>query len=267
MTTPARPRYVRHDVRRGTHWIALDRPKRGNALVPDLLADLADAVATASGAGGPLVISGRGKAFSTGGDIAGFLDHAGDGERLHAYAAGLVGALNDAILALRRHPGTVIAAVNGPVTGGSLGLALAADRILVSRTAFVQPYYAAMGFAPDGGWTALLPARIGPARAAGWIAADIRMEADRLRRIGLADRLCEPIELIAAAEAEADAARTLDPAVILDARRLTGFGADALAPGLEAERQAFLANIARPETLARMRAFITPKTEAGQCAS
>ncbi|MEN0653818.1 MULTISPECIES: enoyl-CoA hydratase/isomerase family protein [Hyphobacterium] len=258
---------VRHERQGGVSLVTLDRPERGNALVPGLLASLQAALDTAALQGGPLVLTGSGKAFSTGGDIGGFLDHAGSAETLRAYAGDLVGALNRVILALRRHPGTVIAAVNGPVTGGSLGLALAADRILITDTTFVQPYYAVMGFAPDGGWTALLPQRIGAARASGWIATDARLYADELLRIGLADRICTPAGLTPAALAEARAAIPLDPAILLEARRLAGTDSGDLAPALEAEREAFLDKVVRPETLDRMRAFTAPKTEAARCAS
>jgi 2-(1,2-epoxy-1,2-dihydrophenyl)acetyl-CoA isomerase len=264
--SPGHP-LVRRERRNGVSVITLDRPSRGNALVPDLLADLQTALDQAAKEGGSLILTGNGKAFSTGGDIAGFLEHAGSPDSLSDYAADLVGALNRVILTLRRHPGTVIVAVNGPVTGGSLGLALAADRILVSDTALVQPYYAVMGFAPDGGWTALLPHRIGAARAAGWIASDTRLHADDLLRIGFADRTCAPDALMSAALAEAQDAAGLDPAIILDARRLTAQDAESLAPALEAERQAFLTHIVRPETLDRMRAFTAPKPEARKCAS
>lgn len=261
--SPGHP-FVLRERRNGVSVITLDRPSRGNALVPDLLADLQAALDQSGRDGGPLVLTGSGRAFSTGGDIAGFLEHA---DSVRDYASTLVGALNRVILTLRRHPGTVIAAVNGPVTGGSLGLALAADRILVSDTAFVQPYYAVMGFAPDGGWTALLPHRIGAARASGWLASDTRLKADDLQRIGFADRICAPDALLSAALAEAQDAATFDPAIILDARRLAGFDAETLAPALEAERQAFLTHIVRAETLDRMRAFTATKPEARKCAS
>ena len=137
----------------------------------------------------------------------------------------------------------------------------------MSETAFVQPYYALMGFAPDGGWTALLPHRIGAARASGWIASDARLHADELLRIGLADRVCAPEALQSAALAAAQDAAALDPEIILDSRHLTGFDAKTLSAALEAERQAFLTHIVRPETLDRMRAFTAPKPEARKCAS
>ncbi len=263
MTHARPPVLALFEHRDGVNYVTLNRPSRGNAIIPALLDDLAAALAEAAKSGGPLVLTGQGRAFSTGGDIAGFLDHAGDSQTLRQYASEMVGALNDILLTLRDHPGTVIAAVNGPVTGGSMGFVLAADRVLICEHAFAQPYYASIGFAPDGGWTALLPLRIGAARAAGWIASDARLDAKQLHRIGLADRLLPPADLMPAACAEAGAARWLDPEVILQARRDCGLDPVRLAEGLEAERQAFLRHVIRPETRDRMTTFVESGRKAG----
>ncbi|MFX5937574.1 enoyl-CoA hydratase/isomerase family protein, partial [Acinetobacter baumannii] len=86
------------------------------------------------------------------------------GER-RLYAAALIGALTAVILRLLDLPCPLITALAGPVTGGSCGLVFTADLVVMGPRAFIQPYYVDVGFAPDGGWTALLPERIGPARA------------------------------------------------------------------------------------------------------
>ncbi|WP_297591360.1 enoyl-CoA hydratase/isomerase family protein, partial [Roseibium sp.] len=133
-----------------------------NALVPDLIDELRCSIAEAEQkAPVALVLSGRGPSFSTGGDIGGFLEHATSQRDLAIYADELVSALHEAILDLLRFPAPVLAAVNGPVTGGSVGFMLAADLVALSEGAFVQPYYSEVGFGPDGGWTALLPDRNG----------------------------------------------------------------------------------------------------------
>ena len=98
-------------------------------------------------------------------------------DALERFGDAIVSSLNRAILALRALPCPTVAAVNGPVTGGAIGLMLACDITLMCRDAFIQPYYARMGFAPDGGWTALLPERIGTARTASWLALDTRVSA------------------------------------------------------------------------------------------
>jgi 2-(1,2-epoxy-1,2-dihydrophenyl)acetyl-CoA isomerase len=242
------------DYRDGATWLTLSRPGRGNSLTLDMLDDLRSAINTLP-AGQPVVLTGAGAAFSTGGDILPFLQHAGDPDGLKDYARRLVRALNETLLALHECETPLVAAVNGPVTGGSLGLALIADRILMTRSAFVQPYYALMGFAPDGGWTALLPGRIGPAQTRAWIAGDTRYTADDCHRLGVCDVVLDDEGFDAGVSAEVAKVQSLDAGVLFAARNLTGPDRNALANALEAECEAFVARIARPETIARMRAY------------
>jgi hypothetical protein len=102
------------------------------------------------------------------------------------YADHVVGGLNRAILRLAALPCPVIAQVQGALTGGALGLVLAADLVAMDRAAFIQPYYVRVGFAPDGGWTAMLPARIGARRARAIQLLNTRLSA--LRRAALGTR-------------------------------------------------------------------------------
>jgi 2-(1,2-epoxy-1,2-dihydrophenyl)acetyl-CoA isomerase len=179
--------FVETEIREGAIWLWLNRPARHNALIPDLVFDLRAAIAAAAEKDPvALVLSGRGSSFSTGGDLGGFLDHARSQIELRAYADLLVGGLHDTILDLLAFPAPVMAAVNGPVTGGSAGLMLAADMVAIADTAFVQPYYSAVGFGPDGGWTALLPDRIGTARALAIQYRNIRISAAEAVELGLA---------------------------------------------------------------------------------
>ena len=145
--------------------ITLNRPERHNSLVPGVLRELGDAIAACEADAGikVLVLRAAGRSFSTGGDLRGFLEHADDIAR---YAHELVGLLNDTVIRLHDCRLPVIAAVNGQVTGGALGLVLAADIVLVTDRASFTPYYVEAGFSPDGGWTAMLPDVIGRTRAA-----------------------------------------------------------------------------------------------------
>jgi 2-(1,2-epoxy-1,2-dihydrophenyl)acetyl-CoA isomerase len=178
---------VETETRNGAIWLWLSRAERHNALVPALISDLRNAIAeAATNEPVALVLSGRGKSFSTGGDIAGFLEHARSQKDLVAYANLLVGGLHEAILDLLAFPAPVLAAVNGPVTGGSTGLVLAADLVALSENAFIQPYYNQVGFAPDGGWTALLPDRIGMTRALTIQYRNHRIGAAEALELGLA---------------------------------------------------------------------------------
>jgi len=179
--------FVETEFRNGATWLWLNRPDRHNALVPNLVFDLRTAIGEAAAKDpAALVLSGRGSSFSTGGDLGGFLDHARSQIELRAYAELLVGGLHDAILDLLAFPAPVMAAVNGPVTGGSTGLMLAADMVAIADNAFVQPYYSEVGFGPDGGWTALLPDRIGTAKALAIQYRNTRIGATEAVELGLA---------------------------------------------------------------------------------
>lgn len=232
-------------VENGVGWITLNRPDRHNSLVPDLLDSLSGHVEAAAKADiRALVLRANGRSFSTGGDVAAFFD-VPKHERA-AYAGRIVGALNRAILALVDLPFPAIARVHGPVTGGSLGLVLACDLIAVAPEAFFQPYYVDVGFSPDGGWSALLPERIGGQKA--------RMVQLLNRRIDAREAVDWGIATVLAPAAELDRtiagwletlAGKVPSAIGATKRRLLPPERRALlAAGLEAERESFVAQIA-----------------------
>lgn len=239
--------------------ITLNRPGHGNSLTPGLLTALGEALDQA-GTARAVVLTGAGRSFSSGGDVAAIREHGDSAEALQTYCDQLVGGLNTIVLRLRELACPAIAAVNGPVTGGSLGLVLAADLTLMARSAFIQPYYAKMGFAPDGGWTALLPERIGRARTASWLALDTRIDADQALEMGLADRVVDDAGFDTALAGMLATLKLHDVSVIATSRKLLDgqTGAGTLAQRLDAERSAFLVQIARPETAARMARFLEP---------
>jgi 2-(1,2-epoxy-1,2-dihydrophenyl)acetyl-CoA isomerase len=140
--------------------ITLDRPERHNSLIPELLVQLIGAVGEVGEdrAARAVVLRAAGRSFSTGGDVRGFWEAR---DRIAAYADEIVGLLNKAMVAMMRLPQPIVGAVHGPVTGGSLGLVLACDIVLVSPEASFTSWYGPVGFAPDGGWTAILPAMVG----------------------------------------------------------------------------------------------------------
>lgn len=191
LVPPSASDLVRLDVTGAVARLTLARPARHNALVPELVDGLVAALDRIAGASlDALVLAADGRSFSTGGDLAGFAA-VPRGER-RAYADRLVGGLNRAILALIELPFPTIARVQGPVTGGALGLVLACDLAAMSRTAFLAPYYVAVGFAPDGGWTALLPDRIGTARAREIQLLNRHVGADEAARLGIVTAAVDP---------------------------------------------------------------------------
>ncbi|MDJ1160042.1 enoyl-CoA hydratase/isomerase family protein [Chelatococcus sp. SYSU_G07232] len=248
---------VRVTVEDGIARVMLDRPARHNSLVPALMDALNEALADLRRSDlTALVLAGAGRSFSTGGDVAAFAA-VPRGER-RAYAQTLVGGLNRAILALLDMPCPVIACVHGPVTGGSLGLVLAADLVAMAEGAFVAPYYVEVGFAPDGGWTAMLPARIGEAQARAIQLLNRHVTAAEAVALGIATVACPPEAIdsvvdgwTAALQAKAGTAVRATRALLMPPERRA-----AIAAGLEREREHFLRLIDEEAVEAGMRWFL-----------
>jgi 2-(1,2-epoxy-1,2-dihydrophenyl)acetyl-CoA isomerase len=242
--------------------VVLDNPARHNALTPELLDDLRDALRKARESDArALVLAGHGRSFSTGGDVAAFLAHAQDADRLRAYAERVVQTLNEAILDLLRLPIPVLVRVQGAATGGAAGIVLASDIALFTPEAFIQPWYGTVGFAPDGGWTALMAERIGASRAVAAQALNRRFSAADALRLGIADEVVEDAEIDARLALLAETIAGQDAGTLAAARAMVWDAArlGAVAQRLEAEKRAFVDRIARPEVVAGMRAFVARK--------
>ena len=169
------------DITRETGlWVlSLNRPDKANSVTRVMLTALADAVDDARAADvAALVLTGVGKVFSAGAD----LDDARAGlatdpvwERLSAAIAGF--------------PGLTIAALNGTLAGGSMGMALACDlRIAVPGAKFFYPVMK-LGFLPQPSDPARLVALVGPARAKMILMAGQKIETDEALAWGLIDRI------------------------------------------------------------------------------
>jgi 2-(1,2-epoxy-1,2-dihydrophenyl)acetyl-CoA isomerase len=236
--------------------LTLNRPQRHNSLIPELLKELL--VALDEIRDDPVIrvviLQAEGRSFSTGGDLRGFADHAGSRDEIAAYAEEIVGLLNRAILALVELPVPVVAAVHGLVTGGSLGLVLAADIVLVAPKASFTPYYSVVGFSPDGGWTAWLPEIIGTKRAVEILMTNGTISAGQSIAWGLANRLVPGEEIRAQALGIAQDIAAKQPGSLQRSKRLLR-PAD-LANHLEAERKNFVEQIQTPETQESMIAFL-----------
>jgi 2-(1,2-epoxy-1,2-dihydrophenyl)acetyl-CoA isomerase len=226
--------------------LTLNRPERHNSLVPPLLEELLNALETIRSQPDllALVLQANGPSFSTGGDVRGFYDH-GDG--LEAYADHLVGLLNQVILALFELPVPTLAAVHGMVTGGSLGLVLACDIVLVAPMASFTPYYSVVGFSPDGGWTALLPAIIGPMRAAEVLLCDRTISAEQAIAWGLANRLVPAERMRDEVLRTAQEVAAKKPGSLRNTKDLLRLAFGDLAARLEAERLHFVRQVTTEE--------------------
>jgi 2-(1,2-epoxy-1,2-dihydrophenyl)acetyl-CoA isomerase len=109
-----------------------------------------------------VVLTGAGKAFCAGGDVKDFHDHL---PRVGVHLKQLTHLLHGAISRIARMPKPVIAAVNGVVAGGGMGLMLACDLAYAVDTATLSMAYTRIGANPDGSSTFWLPRLVGVRRA------------------------------------------------------------------------------------------------------
>jgi enoyl-CoA hydratase/carnithine racemase len=235
--------------------LTLNRPERHNSLVPQLLRELLDAHSLLKSQPGlrAVVLQANGRSFSTGGDVQAFYDHRSD---IRPNASEVVGLLNQTILGLVALPVPVIAAVHGIVTGGSLGLVLGCDIVLVAPAVTFTPYYTAVGYSPDGGWTAMLPDIVGRKRAAEIQMLNETITAEQAVAWGIANRIVPADRMRESARLLAETLVRLKPGSLARTKQLLWGDKEALAARLEAERRQFVEHIAGTEAMAGMEAFL-----------
>ena len=168
--------------------LTLNRPEKANALTAAMLADLEAALAGPPPAA--LILTGVGKVFSAGADL----------EEMQA-GLGRNPAWERVSAAIAALPCPTIAALNGTLAGGAMGLALVCDmRLAVTGAKFFYPVMR-LGFLPQPSDPARLAALIGPARAKMILLAGARIEAEEAQAWGLIERICAPEALMATARA------------------------------------------------------------------
>jgi len=183
------------DSGRGVRTIRLNRPDRLNALTPDMVSALAAAV-TVDRNCRAIVITGTGRWFCAGVDIAGAEERQRGRSNADAYA--MQERFAGMILAIARSDVPVIAAVNGPAAGAGLAITLAADIRLAASTAKFIIGAPNIGLsAGECGISYFLPRIIGLGRAAEIMLTNRAVLADEAHALGLVSTLADPDELAA----------------------------------------------------------------------
>jgi 2-(1,2-epoxy-1,2-dihydrophenyl)acetyl-CoA isomerase len=183
----------------GVATVELNRPQALNAwnkqFALDLLAAL-DRVAV-SEAARAVIITGAGRAFSSGADLkdAGGGDFTPEG-RPDVYKV-LTERYHPIMRAIRELEKPVIAAVNGPAVGIGCSLALCCDLIVAARSSYFLLAFVNIGLVPDGGSSLFVPARVGMARASELALLGERLPAEQALQWGLVNRVV-PDERLAA---------------------------------------------------------------------
>jgi 2-(1,2-epoxy-1,2-dihydrophenyl)acetyl-CoA isomerase len=173
--------------------LRLNRPEAFNAVNIGLFEDVIKAleVCTLDNEVKVVVITGEGKAFCGGGDVAMFHSAPDPGEAIRQ----LTKRLYFTISGIRRIPKPVIAAINGTAAGAGISLAAACDlRICASSVKFRQAY-TSIGLIPDGAWTLLIPLLIGFGKASELAYLDPVFDAKKALAMGLVNEVVEDGEL------------------------------------------------------------------------
>jgi 2-(1,2-epoxy-1,2-dihydrophenyl)acetyl-CoA isomerase len=169
--------------------ITLNRPDAMNAWDKQLGTDLLAAVEEAAADEGVrvVVVTGAGRAFSSGADLKAGFDRTPEGHP--DVQAALTGRYHPIITGIRRMPKPVLAAVNGPAVGIGCSLALACDLVIARESAYFLLAFINIGLVPDGGSSLLVPERVGLARAAEMAMLGERIGARQALDWGLINRV------------------------------------------------------------------------------
>ncbi|HXW79930.1 MAG TPA: enoyl-CoA hydratase-related protein [Acidimicrobiales bacterium] len=169
--------------------LELNRPDRMNAWSNQFSLDLLAAIRELTDDTGvrAVVVTGAGRAFSSGADLREAAERA-DGGTIDVYQV-LTERYHPIITGVRRMPKPVVAAVNGPAVGIGLSLALACDLVVAAESAYFVLGFVNIGLVPDGGSSLLVPSRVGFARAAELAMLGERLDARKALDWGLINRV------------------------------------------------------------------------------
>ena len=184
--------------------VVLDRPDRLNALGPELVQGIKDAMAelTRDRAARAVVIRGEGRGFCSGADLTGDGPPSPDSE-----GRGPVGAtyraqehIAEMMTAVHECEKPLIAAVHGAAVGGGLALALASDLRVADHTTRFGSVFIRVGLSScDMGVSYFLPRIVGATRAAELMLTGRHFSAEEADRWGMLNGLVDPGEHVTAA--------------------------------------------------------------------
>ena len=162
--------------------VTINRPDKANSLTHVMLSDLAEIM---EGAQSARAVTGNGRVFSAGADL--------EEARAGLAKSDVWERVSGAVAAL---PGLSIAALNGTLAGGAMGMALACDlRVAVPSAKFFYPVMK-LGFLPQPSDPARMAALIGPARTKLILMGGQKITAEEALVFGLIDRIVAPEDLL-----------------------------------------------------------------------
>lgn len=184
--------------------ITIERPEQRNALDVPAMRELRQCLqkAAVDASVRVVVLTGRGDAFSAGGDVGVMHEHLSRAE-LPQLFHDLTAEMEQGIRDIVSMPKPVLASLPGVAAGGGLSLALASDWRIASDRASLVPAFSQLGAVPDGGLTYFLPHYLGIGLAQEMLFTRARVDASRARELGLLHEVVPHEELARRTEARA----------------------------------------------------------------
>jgi 2-(1,2-epoxy-1,2-dihydrophenyl)acetyl-CoA isomerase len=180
----------------GVATLTLHRPDRLNSFTVAMHEEIRAALSEIRADHGTrcLVLTGAGRGFCAGQDLS---DRAvAPGQSAKDLGMSLEKYYIPLVLALRKMPLPVIAAVNGVAAGAGANIALACDLVIAARSASFIQSFAKIGLVPDSGGTWLLPKLVGNARALGLALLGEKLSAEQAQAWGLIWQCVDDAELL-----------------------------------------------------------------------
>ncbi|MCE5274758.1 MAG: enoyl-CoA hydratase-related protein [Syntrophaceae bacterium] len=177
----------------GIATIRMNRPKEMNTLNFGLTRDLLKALEVCWDDAGTkaIIITGSGKAFCAGGDVAAFRNASDVGDATRQ----MTKDFDPLISGIRRMGKPVIAMINGVCMGAGLSIAAACDLRICGASAMFRQAYTSVGLTPDGAWSLCVPLLIGFGRASELILLDPLFDAKKALDMGLVNEVADDAEL------------------------------------------------------------------------
>ncbi len=240
-------------------WIILNRPEARNALTPEMLRGVREALEELAAKGArSIVLMGEGGVFSAGFDV----------RRISATKPQKAWLeIGDEFARTTRlmeeAPVAVIAAIDGYALGGGLELSLAADIRIASEKASLGQPEINLGFIPGGGGTQRLVKHLGLSRALWLVLTGEMIDAETAEEWGLVAEVVPPQLLEFEARLLAKKLSEKPPLAVAAAKRVVRAATEAsLAAGLVAEAGLFSALLASEDAKEGVKAFLEKRRAA-----
>jgi 2-(1,2-epoxy-1,2-dihydrophenyl)acetyl-CoA isomerase len=246
---------VRYELTEDVAVLTMDRPDRFNAIEMSLSTGIIEGLDRAGQEARCVVLTGAGRAFCSGADLADLLEDYNSGGPDLARHLDLV--FHPMVEAVIDCPVPTVAAINGVAAGAGLGLALACDMRIMAASATMTSAFTAIGLVPDSGTTWWLPHMTGVSRALDLTLTNRRVGADEALSMGLCTSVHPDTDLLEAAlEVAGSLARLVPESLVTTRRLIRGAAGSDFNTALQAE-QAEQGRLGRtPEHLEGVNAFM-----------